>query len=234
MALLELCEPVFLQVCRVNRSVRKHAGVDAAQVRGEFVAIFAAMKAAAGADRALGMQYEKVRLPLVFFVDFLVRDSKAFGGGWRDLADDEQPPQLGGDQKFYDFLEEALKESDPGAAERLAVYYTCIGLGFTGWYEGQPQALRSKMVELSARIRALADLEEAAKVCPEAYENVNTANMVQPPGSKLVGIGIAMVGLVIVVFAANIVAYLDKQAELREALQSLTDTPAPPAEGAGS
>ena len=235
MTLLDLCEPLFLNVCRLNRSVRKQAKVDVAQARGEFVAILADMRGKANADRSLTAQYDKVRLPLVFFVDFMARDTGAFGREWRDLANDEHPPQLGGDEKFFDLLDEALKESDPGAAERLAVLYTCVGLGFTGWYQGQPEFLRKKMMEVSTRIRALADLDEAARVCPEAYENVNTADLVQPPGSKLVGIGIAMVGLVVIVFTANIVAYMDKRKELRQSLESISGPAAPEAtEGAGS
>lgn len=222
MTLLELCEPLFQQVCRLNRSVRKQARTDLAQSRSELAAIFADMRAKAGADRNLSLQHDKVRLPLVFFVDFMSRDCGAFGRDWKDFANDEHPPQLGGDEKFFDLLEEAMKESDPGAAERLAVFYTCIGLGFTGWYTGQPEFLRKKMTEVSSRIRGMMELDETARVCPEAYEHVNTSDLVQPPGSKLVGIGIAMLGLLIVVFAANIVAYLDKRGELRESLRAVS------------
>jgi type VI secretion system protein ImpK len=222
MTLLELCEPLFQYVCRLNRSVRKQAHAGVTQTRSEIAAIFADMKAKAGADRVLGMQYDKVRLPLIFFTDFMARDSGAFGRDWKDLANDEHPPELGGDEKFFDLLDEALKETDPGAAERLAVFYTCVGLGFTGWYQGQPEFLRKKMMEVSSRIRTMMELDETARICPEGYEHVNTADLVQPPGSKLVGIAIALVGLLLVVFAANIVAFLDKRAELRSSLQRIS------------
>jgi cytochrome bd-type quinol oxidase subunit 1 len=50
---------------------------------------------------------------------------------------DSQPAiqrQLAGDEKFFDLLEETLNDSSEDASERLAVYYTCLGLGFMGMY----------------------------------------------------------------------------------------------------
>lgn len=42
------------------------------------------------------------------------------------------------------------------------------------------------------------DADEKSHICPEAYENVDSRDFVEPPGTKLVGIGIALIGLVIV------------------------------------
>lgn len=225
MSLLELAEPLFQYICRLSRSIRKGVRPDAAQVRGELQAIFADLRSRAGADRVLALQYDKTRLPLVFFADFMVRESGAFARDWRDLANDENPPELGGDEKFFDLLDETLKESGEGVAERLSVFYTCIGLGFTGWYQGQPEFLRKKMLEISTRLRGLAEFDEAARICPEGYENVNTADLVEPPGSKMIGIGIALAGLLFVVFTANVVAFLDRRSQLRDALQLVAEPP---------
>lgn len=221
MTLLELCEPLFQYVCRLNRSVRKGVRPDVSQTRAELKSILADIRAKAGADRGLSLGFDKIRLPLIFFVDFMVRDCGAFGKSWQDLANEESPPQLGGDEKLFDLLDETLKESGEGANERLAVFYSMIGLGFTGWYAGQPEYLRKKMLEVSSRIRGQLELDETAKVCPEAYEKINTADLVQPPGSRLVGIAIAMVGLILVVFAANVVAYLDHRDRLGESLMKV-------------
>jgi type IV/VI secretion system ImpK/VasF family protein len=230
MTLLELCEPLFQYVCRLNRSVRKGVRPDPAQGRAEIKALFTDMKNRASTNPVLMNQYEKVRLPLVFFVDFMVRDSAAFGRSWTDLANEEHPPQLGGDEKLFDLLDETLKEPGDAAGERLAIFYTCLGLGFTGWYQGQPEYLRKKMLEVSSRMRGTMELDEAAKICPEAYEKVNTADLVQPPGSKLVGIAIAVAGLVLVVLAANIAAYLDHRATLDRSLDALLRPGEPGAE----
>lgn len=229
MTLLELCEPLFQYVCRLNRSVRKGVRPDPAQSRAEIKAIFSDMKGRASASPGLMNQYEKVRLPLVFFVDFMVRDSGAFGRSWTDLANEEHPPQLGGDEKFFDLLDETLKESGDSVTERLAAFYSCMGLGFTGWYQGQPEYLRKKMLEMSSRLRGTMELDEAARICPESYEHVNTADLVQPPGSKMVGIAIAMAGVIVVVLAANIAAYLEHRSTMDRSLRTLLKRPEPAA-----
>ncbi len=231
MTLLELSEPLFQYVCRLNRSVRKGVRPDVAQTRAELKAIFADMKSRSSGNPALANQYDRVRLPLVFFVDFMVRDSGAVGRSWTDLANEEHPPQLGGDEKFFDLVDEVLKETGEAANERLGVLYTCVGLGFTGWYQGQPEYLRKKMLELSSRMRGTMELDDAAKICPESYEKVNTSDLVQPPGSKLVGIAIAMVGLILIVFAANIAAYLDHRAAIDRSLKNVLE---PGGDGSGS
>ena len=42
------------------------------------------------------------------------------------------------------------------------------------------------------------DADEKSYICPEAYENVDDRDFVEPPSTKLVGIGIALIGLIIV------------------------------------
>jgi hypothetical protein len=111
------------------------------------------------------------------------------------------------------------------------VYYTCLGLGFTGWYTGQPEYLRKKQLEISARIRSIMDVDEAARICPEAYENVDTSDLVQPPGMKLMGIALALVGMIIVVFVANFLLYRSTASGLQDSLRTIIDrresTPVP-------
>src|SRR5690606_28028166 len=137
----------------------------------------------------------------------------------RELAHERN--ELAGDEKFFDLLDEELRESGEAAAERLAIYYTCIGLGFTGWYTGQPEHLRKKMMEIAPRIRGMMDSDQASKVTPEAYEHVNTADLVVPPGTKLVGVGIVMVGLILVMFAANVTLYFQTRRDLRRELEKI-------------
>lgn len=235
MNLPELCEPLFQYICRLNRSARKGVRAEPGQVRAEIKQLFADMRSRAGADRGLSVQYERVELPLMFFVDFMVKEcGGALGREWKDLAHERN--ELAGDEKFFDLLDEELRESGEAAAERLAIYYTCIGLGFTGWYTGQPEHLRKKMMEIAPKIRGLMDSDPNAKVTPEAYEHVNTADLVAPPGQRLVGVGIAVVGLVIVMFAANVTLYFQSRRELRRAVEAIVqeDAPARAAAGEGS
>jgi type VI protein secretion system component VasF len=131
--------------------------------------------------------------------------------------------EMAGDEKFFDLLEETLKDKSPSANERLAVYYTCMGLGFTGWYTGQPEYLRRKMKEIAARLQAAGQFSEAQKICADAYDKVDTRDLIEPPGTKLIGIAIALVGLVIVLFFTYGYLYHDSSKKLRDSLATLKE-----------
>ena len=100
--------------------------------------------------------------------------------------------ELAGDEKFFHLLEQNLKQEGEEASERLTIYYTCIGLGFTGDYEGQPEALRAKMKEILLRIRGHIEADSAARICPEAYK-YDDRDLIEPPTGR--------VWLMVVIFA---------------------------------
>ena len=73
-----------------------------------------------------------------------------------------------------------------------------MGLGFTGVYTGQPESIQRLMSKISARISGMMDADEKSYICPEAYENVDTRDFVEPPSAKLVGIGITLIALIVI------------------------------------
>ena len=220
MTLLELCDPLFQYICRFNRSARKGGHHDLIQVRQEVKAMLAEMKGKAQSQPGMSGQFEKIDIVLMFFVDFMIKSSPISNAGdWQELAFERK--ELAGDEKFFDMLEETLADRTDQANERLSVYYTCMGLGFTGWYTGQPEYLRKKMLECSTRIRNLIDTDQSARICPESYEHVDTSDLVQPPIASLVGIGIALIGLIIVLFIANAYMYRSSSSELTKALNGI-------------
>jgi type IV/VI secretion system ImpK/VasF family protein len=222
MTLLELCEPLCQYICRLNRSGRKGGSYEPARVRSEIQALFDEMRSKSAADASLVSQYEKVEMPLIFFVDFMIKESAlSFARQWQELAYEHN--ELAGDEKFFDLLDETLADPSQAATERLAVFYTCIGLGFTGWYTGQPEFLRKKQLEISARVRGMMDVDEASRICPEAYENVDTSDLVQPPGMKLLAIFVALVGMAVVMFVANFFLFRTTAVDLNAALQKIID-----------
>ena len=197
MTLLELCEPLFQYVCRLNRLSRTGCTLEMDQVRNEIKRIFEVMRAESLNNAGLTTQYEKIELPLLFFVDFAIKESKlTFAYDWYELGRERN--ELAGDEKFFDLLDENLVDSSDAATERLVIFYTCIGLGFTGVYAGQPESIQRLMSKISARISGMMDADEKSYICPEAYENVDARDFVEPPGTKLVGIGITLIGLIIV------------------------------------
>ncbi len=228
MTLLEVCEPWFQYICRLSRSARKGGQFDAMTVRGDLKSLMEEMKNRAASSGELATQFEKVRLPLIFFADFMIKESDLpFAREWTELA--REDGEHAGDEKFFDMLDETLADKSTQASERLAIYYSCIGLGFTGFYTGQPEYLRKTMTEMSSRIRDKIDLSDSSRICPEAYEHVNTADLIQPPGAKLVGIVIGFVGLIIVLFIANIMLFQQSRSDLGNALEAIQQEAVSPA-----
>jgi len=219
MKLLDLCEPLFQYICRLNRSARKGGNYELSQVQSEIKGFLAeARSKAVGAN--LSEAYEKIELPLMFFCDFMIKESALpWAREWHELAFERH--EMAGDEKFFDLLEETLKDKSPSANERLAVFYTCMGLGFTGWYTGQPEYLRRKMKEIAARLQAAGQFSETQRICADAYEKVDTRDLVEPPGTKLIGIAIALVGLILVLFFTYGWLYHDSSSKLLQALKTV-------------
>lgn len=197
MTLLELCEPLFQYVCRLRRSARMGRSMGMDEVRNDIAGIFSEMKAEALSSPELVTQYEKVELPLVFFADFMIKESNLpFAADWVELGRERN--ELAGDEKFFDLLDAELADPSDAASQRLVIFYTCLGLGFTGVYTGQLESIQRMISRISGRISGLMDADKKSYICPGAYENVDTRDFVEPPGTKLVGIGITLVALIII------------------------------------
>ncbi len=232
MTLIELCEPLFQHVCTLNRLGRAGGGAGARQVRDELKGLLSDLKTRADRE-GLGGAFDKIELPLTFFADHMVRESRLSAmwgvqGGWKNLADDRR--ETAGDERFWEMLEETLLEQGDGANQRLAVFHAMIGLGFTGIYHNQPQHLRKKMREISARVRGLSESDQGGRVTPDAYENVDTRVLTQPPARKLVGFVIGLVGMVSVLLVSYVVSFRSATKELNEKLTEIKSTDAPKAE----
>ena len=221
MTLVEACDPLMQYICRLNRSARKGVGPEMPMARGEIKALLADLKARCGAQRGLAGQFDQIEIILLYFVDFMIRASRLeWARKWQDLAHERN--RLAGDEDFFDQLDETLTDPSEAASERLAVFYVCMGLGFTGWYTDQTDYLRKKMTEVSSRLRGLMDADVSARICPESYEHVNTSDLVQPPGTRLVGLAIGLIGLAGTLFAANVVMYLSRRGAMEHTLATLT------------
>ncbi|MDB6122853.1 MAG: type secretion system protein DotU family [Pedosphaera sp.] len=244
MTLLDLTEPLFQYICRLNRVARKSGPVptggtafftkapaqptkgapsmDYAVVRSEVKAAFDEMMQKANMDVRLAAQAKKMELALLFFVDSMISESSLpFAQQWNQnrLAYDRN--ELAGDEKFFDLLEETMKDSSEDASERLAVYYTCIGLGFTGIYFKQPEYLRKTLLTIAPRIRNLVETDQTAKICPEAYSSVDTRDLVQPPGGRLVLLGIIFLCFTLAVLATYFFMYRSASKNLNSSLDQI-------------
>lgn len=235
MKLLESAEPIFQYVCRLNRlgrhagkavagdtsffskgsspapaSASKTANIEYAVVRGEVKVLLDDFLKKGGGDSRMSDQLTAMELPLIFFIDSMLAESSLpLAGQWNQnrLAYDRN--ELAGDEKFFDLLEETMKDSRPEASERLAVFYVCIGLGFTGIYFNQPEYLRKTMLTIAPRIRQSMEVDQNARMCPEAYEGVDTRDLIQPPGSRMALLGIIFLCFILAVLVTYFLMYSD-------------------------
>ncbi len=224
MTLLELTEPLFQYVCMLNRIARNPGGEDLTMdaLRPAIVAQFSQMKSEAEGDARLASQYKRMELPLTFFVDSILAESSlSMAPQWNKSRLAYERNELAGDEKFFDLLDETLNEKGSEADERLEVYYACLGLGFQGWYAGQPEFLRKKMLDISQRIRRVLDADQSARITPEAYEHTDTRNLVERAGVKIATIAILFAGLCFIVLAVNFSLFKTASHELSSALQEI-------------
>ncbi len=223
MNLLELTEPLFQFICRLNRAARKNAPSEHEAVRAEIRELFRSMSEKSLVEHTLAMQYGKMELSLIYFVDSVIAESRLhFASEWNQNRLAYERQELAGDQHFFELLDETMAERGEDVAERLAVFYTCLGLGFTGWNAGQPEVIKRKMAELAPRIRSFVESDDAARICPDAYQHTNTSNLPLPVGTRLLGIIIVFVGLLLVVIFANISLFRSSSSDLRQALDGVS------------
>ncbi len=204
MTLLDLCEPLLQYICRLNRAGRKAGNYEYVVVRGEIKALFEQMRSKALAEPKLNIQYKAMEMPFTFFVDSMISESGlSFAAKWNQNRLAYEQNELAGDEKFFDCLDETLADPSDDASERLAAYYTMIGLGFTGWYVGQPEYLRKKMLEIAPRIRAFMETDQTSRLCPESYEKVDARDLIEPPSRSIALIAIIFVTFSITTLACN-------------------------------
>ena len=206
MTLLKLCEPLFQYVCKLRRSAAKGCDLPLGMVQSDIRKLFDTMQANASGDSALAGQFERMRLPLVFFVDFMVKESGlGFRSEWVPLAHEFN--ELAGNQKFFVLLGSDLPDPSDGATERLVVYHSCLGLGFMGMYAGQPARIQELMARISTRISGSMDAGEGSQMCPQAYQCTDSTDLSTPPGTKLATIGIILIGSIVVWFFCYFLAF---------------------------
>lgn len=219
MNLLESYEELFQYVCRLNRTAKTDAHPDYARVRGEVKAKLDEISRGASSDVQLSNQIRRLELPMIFFLDNLICTSRLkFAQQWAASRLATEKNELAGDEKFFDFLEQDLKDTSEEAAERLSVYYVCLGLGFMGMYQGQPDHLRSYMDQIFPRIRQWMDVDPRNKITEEAYRSTDTRLLTEPPSRKIIFVAIVFVFLALVVLSIIYGLYVAAGRELTDSI----------------
>jgi type IV/VI secretion system ImpK/VasF family protein len=220
MKLLELYEDLFQYMCRLNRAARTEAQPEYARVRGEMDTLLKDVLRNATSDVRLLNQAKKLELPVIYFVDNLICTSRLkFAQQWaeRRLAR-EMHNELAGDERFFDFLEQDLADTTDEAAERLAVFYVCLGLGFTGMYQGRPDQIRKYIEQIFPRVRQWIDSDPRTKISEEAYRYTDTRILTEPASNKIIFVALLFVFLCVSSLGVFCLLFASASADLRESV----------------
>lgn len=194
MKLLEIYEELFQYICRLNRAAKAQVHPEFARVRSELKDLLEQAIRAASSDVRLLNQAKRLELPLIFFIDYIICTSRLkFATQWAERRLAQERNELAGDERFFDFLEEDLKDTSEDAAERLAVCYVCLGLGFMGMYQSQPDQIRRYMEQIFPRVRQWIDSDPRTKISEEAYKHIDTRVLTEPPSNKIIVVALAFV-----------------------------------------
>ncbi|HEY1790311.1 MAG TPA: DotU family type IV/VI secretion system protein [Verrucomicrobiae bacterium] len=222
MKLLELYEGLFQYICRLNRAAKGQTHPDYSRVRSEIKGIFEDINRNAISDPALSSQAKQLEQPMIFFVDNMIATSRLnFASQWASKRLAAERNELAGDERFFvDFLEKDMVNTSPEAAERLAVYYVCMGLGFSGMYQGQPDQIRRYMDQIFPRIRQWLD-SERSKITEQAYLCTDTRELTEPPNDKIALLVVASLFLILCVVAICYGLYYKASSDLTDSVNQI-------------
>lgn len=222
MKLLETYEGLFQYSCRLNRAAKGQTHPDYSRVRSEIKSLFEDISRNAAADPALSNQVRQLEAPMIFFVDNMIATSRLnFAPQWAMKRLAAERNELAGDERFFvDFLEKDLVNTSPEAAERLAIYYICMGLGFTGMYQGQPEQIRRYMDQIYPRIRQWMD-SERSKITEQAYGCTDTRVLTEPPNDKIALMVAAFIFLILCVMAICYGLYYKASSDLTDSVNQI-------------
>lgn len=232
-SLMEHLKPLFLCVCeqhRISKSAKNAVSFESAKQK--VTEKIDEIDKAARHDPVLRQQFEKLRDPIYWYLDgtFSSPDNGfPFRQKWIEqrLADYGEDGSLSGDDAFFDELTKELQNdaNDENANERLAFYYTAIGLGFTGcFFKKSPdhrRELKDFMTRLYPRVARYVDTDATGKITPETYRFTDKRDFVAPSRDKPMIFFAAFILMLGTLLFGYVHWYLEKTENLRNRVQSL-------------
>ncbi|MDR2629490.1 MAG: DotU family type IV/VI secretion system protein [Spirochaetaceae bacterium] len=209
----KICNPVLVCICNYWQYV--HLGNHPAKEKfqGDIEFLLAGARAKAAKIPALSREYQKIEHSLVFFIDYMVKEGDfPFSRDWEVMA--RRYNELSGDEKFFDLMEEALKEEAPDA---VSLYYLMLGLGFEGVYRGNPEYLEEALKRCGEKFPETLDIQSEPLVSISLEKRQLAPR--RPGFVKAVwGTLICSALFALISLVVNLVNFGEATAEYREAL----------------
>ena len=171
-------------------------------------------------DSTLNGQFESIELPYIYFIDSMLVSSGLTDWNDHRIAVTEFNRRAG-DNEFFDFLNDAEAEVGDDADSKLAFYYCCIGLGFTGMYEDNIDHLHDIMRRLEPRVRKFMDRDVISRITPEAYAHNLEMNVSPDSVPRYLGLLFLAVGTIIAITISILYLYISAFSGLSKVLSKI-------------
>ncbi len=144
----EICRPLLTCICDYWQFVNAGYTPEKQDFENKINQLLQEAREDASKSTSLEREFSRIERPLVFFVDYIVKESNfPFANQWREMA--RKYNELSGDEKFFDLLSDAL--DDPDSTNALEIFYTMMGLGFDGIYQNNPEYIERRMKVCASR-----------------------------------------------------------------------------------
>ena len=221
----ELCRPLLMCVCDYWQYVRAGNPADKDTFLRQINLLLADAKENASKNPVLEREFSRMERPLVFFVDYMVKEGGfPFAGQWREMA--RKYNELSGDEKFFDLLSDAL--DDPDSSDSLEVFYTMMGLGFDGIYRDDPAYIERRMKVCSSRFSQSKFDVSSQKLTPITFEKHGKAVEKKTGFFRSVKFVMLLCFLFMSVsFGINLSVFLKSTKDFRQALNAAVENSVP-------
>lgn len=228
MTLTELCEPFIQDVAELMRSTEDPLERNPTVVRNRLLDRLKELRETADQqnDARLKDEFERIRPVLAFFADDVINNSTLpFAAEWKDnrlLAAEPDIDIRDGRKRFFLDLDATLREPPGPASQRLAVFQSCLGLGYAGEHLERTDRLQQYAADVLRRLDAnVASPSLEEKISPQAYTK-DAKKYYVPVRERVLLISVVCTVLFLAVVAIYIWLYVTGQATIEETLGHIT------------
>ncbi|MDR2483773.1 MAG: DotU family type IV/VI secretion system protein [Treponema sp.] len=144
-----ICNPVLICICNYWQLAAAHVQIDQENFKKRLESLLQEAKEKAGKNPSLAQEYRWIELPLIFFIDYIVKEGRfPFKHEWREFARNYK--ELSGDEKFFNLLDETLKYSEVIGA--VTLFYVMLGLGFDGIHRSDHEYVEQRIKQCAGKL----------------------------------------------------------------------------------
>ena len=158
-----LLQPLLSKLCEFYAFKQVGQEVPYELLYGELKSELNALSLRCSASPLLQQRYVQVEQVVIFFIDYTVKEGQfSYSAQYEEMA--RAFHEFSGDEKFFDLLEETLKQGTD--LEMLRLFYLLLGLGFDGIFKRERPYVHELMHQIKERLPPTFAVQ-SQELCPE-------------------------------------------------------------------